>query len=124
VVVSLSAVVCVSFWGWSVVDVCLWSCLCMSVVTRVYGCMRLWLSVCPWVSVCGWSVAVRVCGCVCLCSRSLRTSMRSCRMFVNTSTPASPTSPASWCPTPDSKWPPTPTSTADSKVNYVSITRS
>lgn len=48
--------------------------------------------------------------------RSQRTSTRSCRMCVNTSTPVSPTSPVSWCLTPASKWPLTHTLMEELKV--------
>lgn len=55
--------------------------------------------------------------------RSQRISTRSCRTFVNTSTPASPTSPASWCLTPDSKSPPTRSLTEGLKVNFLCLSK-
>lgn len=55
----------------------------------------------------------------CLRCRSQRISTKSCRMYVNTSTPASPTSPVSWCLTPASKWPPTHTLMEELKVHFL-----
>lgn len=58
---------------------------------------------------------------VCSCSwcRSQRTSTKSCRTCVNTSTPASPTSPVSWCLTRASKWPPTHTLMEELQVHVL-----